>query len=90
MKNRLSRFIATIVPFLIAGISIVLLIIGIIIFSYILFFGAIIGLILFVIAYIYFALNKRKMSHLYHKTETYHKVRSGRIIDHDQDEEQRK
>lgn len=70
MRKAFEHFINMLIPFLGLGIFIVLLFTGIIIFSYLLVFGAIAGLILFVIFWIY---NK-----LTSKTKP-----SGRVIDHD-------
>ncbi len=70
MKKALENFINILIPFLGLGIFIVLLFAGIIIFSYLLIFGAIAGLVLFVVFWIYTKLTS--------KTKP-----SGRIIDHD-------
>lgn len=74
----MQSFIARLLPFMFLGILLVLVVVGIILFSYLLLFGAMIGLILFVVAWIkgLFLPNKQKCPRGYQKKQ-------GRIIDHD-------
>ncbi len=58
------------IPFLGLGIFIVLLFTGIIIFSYLLIFGAIVGLVLFILFWIYNKFTSKSKP-------------SGRVVDHD-------
>lgn len=74
MKNSLHKL----TPFIIFGIMIFIFIAGLVILSYILIFGALIGLVLFVAQWLRDKLISRK-SNLPTKTE-----RKGRIIDHDE------
>jgi hypothetical protein len=75
MKNSLHKL----TPFIIFGIMIFIFIAGLVILSYILIFGALIGLVLFVAQWLRDKLISRKSSTLPTKTE-----RKGRIIDHDE------
>lgn len=77
-----NSWAAKFLPFLTMGLSIVLFIIGIIVFSYILIIAAIIGVILFSIGYIrakFFMKNKEV--HRYNKTT---EDASGRVIEHEE------
>lgn len=65
------------IPFIFVGIMIVLFAVGIIILSYLLMLGAIIGLVLFAIAWI-----KEKLTRKNNYPEI-KKNRTGRTIDHD-------
>lgn len=67
-----------IAPFFITGIAIVVFVIGFFIFSYILIFAAIVGLVLFVIAYIRVRFFMSKDMH-----QTTVKKEQGRLIEHD-------
>ena len=73
----MNPFISRILPFFYLGIVVVLFIVGLILLSYLLISGAIVGLILFVIAWIvdFF---KKKRSHTIQK-----KSKKGHTIDHD-------
>lgn len=72
MRNFLSKLL----PFIFMGIALVAFIFGIMLLAYLFFFGALIGLVLFCIAYIRdkFFLKKKTVS----KTKS-----KGRIIDSD-------
>jgi len=76
----MKRFIHKIAPFFIFGIMIFIFVAGLIILSYILIFGALIGLILFAIQKLRekFFSQHSNPSHKLKKVE-----RKGRIIDHD-------
>ncbi|MCD6039256.1 MAG: hypothetical protein K0S27_656 [Gammaproteobacteria bacterium] len=74
MRSIIERFL----PFVFLGILLVLIAVGIVLFSYLLIFGAIVGLILFVIAWIKGLLGYKKQRR---SIITRHK--SGRTIDHD-------
>ncbi len=73
MRNLLAK----IIPFLFLGLMIVVLVAGFVIVSYLLIWGAVVGLILFLIAWI-----KEKLFPSRHLTKT-QQPKSGRIIDHD-------
>lgn len=73
MKNLLSKL----VPFIFLGVLLVVLVAGFILLSYLLIWGAIVGLVLFVIAWI-----REKLFPSKQLTQT-EKPKSGRIIDHD-------
>ncbi len=70
-------FLERLLPFILLGIMIVLGVVGIVLFSYLLIFGALIGLILFIVAWVQglFQSKQKKASRLQQKR--------GRIIDHD-------
>jgi len=74
----MQSFMARLLPFIFLGILLVLVVVGVILFSYLLLFGAMVGLILFGVAWIkgLFSRNKQKYPAAYHKKQ-------GRIIDHD-------
>lgn len=69
---------ARIMPFIFLGIMIVVFVAGLVIVSYLLIFGAIVGLFLFCIAWIKDLISKRKNSYPEVK-----KPRSGKTIDHE-------
>ncbi len=71
--------LSRILPFLYLGIVIVVLIFGIILFSYLLILGAMVGLILFLIAYI-----REKFFSSPNYPEKIARKRKGQTIDHDQ------
>lgn len=81
MKNILDKVLAAILPFLFAGITIVLFVVGIIIFSYILLFGALVGLILFIIAFIFMKIKMHQLRKQFKQSSV--SSRKGRTIDHD-------
>ncbi len=64
-------------PFMFVGIMLVVLVLGIILFSYILILGAIVGCILYVIARIRKLFSSKQMA------RTHQPKQPGRIIDHD-------
>ncbi|MDR3490485.1 MAG: hypothetical protein P4M12_00415 [Gammaproteobacteria bacterium] len=72
MQNFLARFM----PFLILGLMIVILIAGLVLLSYLLIFGALIGVVLFSAAWL-----KNKL--FPSKDITTNPPKSGRTIDHD-------
>lgn len=73
----MKKMLAKIVPFLFLGMMLVILIVGFILLSYLLIWGAIIGLVLFLIAWV-----REKLFPSRQLTKT-DKSTSGRIIDHD-------
>lgn len=74
----MQSFMARLLPFIFLGILLVLVVVGIILFSYLVLFGALVGLVLFLLAWVkgLFSRNKQKYPAAYHK-------KPGRIIDHD-------
>ena len=74
----MQSFMARLLPFIFLGILLVLVVAGVILFSYLLIFGAMVGLFLFLVAWIkgLFFRNKQKYPAEYQK-------KKGRIIDHD-------
>jgi hypothetical protein len=74
MKN----FLHKLMPFIVLGITIFIFIVGLIILSYILIFGALIGLFLFVAQWLREKLASQKSSKTPEKVE-----QKGRTIDHD-------
>lgn len=76
MKSSMQRFIKQITPFLLAGIALVALAFGIMLLAYLLFFGAIIGFILFIISWI-------RSTFFPNKLPKQSPPKSGRIIDSD-------
>lgn len=73
----MQSFLSRIVPFIFLGIMIVLLVAGIIVLSYLLIFGALVGLILFTFAWI-----KDRFFNKKSNLPTTSKPRRGRTIDH--------
>ncbi len=72
----MNRILAAIVPFIFIGIVLVLVAVGMIVFSWVLFFGIITGLVLYLIAWVratFFAAKQSPMQ----------KPHQGRIIDMD-------
>lgn len=78
--NQNGNFAARFLPFLIAGLTIVLFVIGLIIFSWILIIAAIVGFVLFLISAI---------SAKFSKTRTFQeeleRQEHGRTVDHEDD-----
>jgi hypothetical protein len=72
----MQRIISKLIPFLLAGIAIVAFAFGILLLAYLFLFGAIIGLILFLITWIRNTFFPRKLPTKTHK-------KTGRIIDSD-------
>lgn len=73
MRIKLTQILEKIMPFLVVGIVLVLFIVALVLLSYLLFWGALIGLVLFGISYIknkFFP--KKKWSE-----------KKGRVIEHD-------
>lgn len=75
MNNLLSRLL----PFLFVGVMLVVLVAGFILLSYLLIWGAIVGLILFLIAWIREKLSPTKQV----TTKTSSPKKAGRTIDHE-------
>ncbi len=73
MKN----FLGKLIPFIFLGMMLVIFVVGLILLSYLLIWGAIVGLVLFLIAWVREKLFPRKQL-----TQS-KKPPSGRIIDHD-------
>lgn len=67
------------IPFIFLGIMIVLFVVGLIVLSYLLIFGAIVGVILFIIAWIRDQLFNKRQKIQYPEV----KKKSNRTIDHD-------
>lgn len=76
-KFLMQSILARLIPFIFLGVMIVLLVAGMIIFSYLLIVGALVGLILFMIAWVRDRLFGKKKS-----TPSQLKDRPGRTIDH--------
>ncbi len=74
----MSNFFAKLVPFILFGIAIVAFAFGLILLMYLLVFGAIVGLTLYVIAWI-----KDKFFPSKQMTAYKRKEKQGRTIDHD-------
>lgn len=74
MKNLLAKLI----PFIFLGMVLVIFIVGIILLSYLLIWGAVVGMVLFLIAWI-----REKLFPSKQLTPTQKKQSSGRIIEHD-------
>lgn len=74
----MSNFFAKLVPFILFGIAIVAFAFGLVLLMYLLVFGAIVGLALYVIAWI-----KDKFFRSKQMTTYKHKEKQGRTIDHD-------
>jgi len=77
-----NKIVGTLISFIGMGVFVVLFILGLIFFSYLLIIGAIVGLILFGIAYLRAKFFQQKVK----KTEpssTHKKVHHGRTIDHE-------
>lgn len=74
-QSRLNQYVTRILPYLFLGFVLVLFVIGIIIFSYVLIIGTIIGLVLFSISY----LRTRFLS----KKQQIKPTRPPRTIDHE-------
>lgn len=83
MSYTVNRFNSKLSSFIGMGIFLVLLVIGIIFFSYLLLVGAIIGLVLFAIAYIRAKFFLRK-ANFQTKHAKKNQQASGRVIEHDE------
>lgn len=73
----MQRFLARLIPFLLFGIAIVAFVFGIMLLAYLFFFGAIVGLILFLATWI-----KEKLFPTKTLTRP-HNIRRGRTFDSD-------
>jgi len=60
MKKTISQLIAMFIPFFIIGIFCVMLVAGLFVVSYLFIWGAILGVILYAVAWIYTALFKKQ------------------------------
>lgn len=67
-----------ILPFIFLGIMVVLAVVGFILFSYLLIFGALVGIVLFVVSWVGGLFSRKKTNHLQTKQH-----KTGRTIDHD-------
>lgn len=76
----MNSLLARIIPFFVLGIMVVLLIVGIILFSYLLVLGAIVGFVLFLAAWLKNKLFRSKQTVIREQTPE----KQGRIIDHDE------
>lgn len=76
----MQSFFSKLMPFIFLGIIIVLFLAGLILLSYLLIYGAILGLILFGVAWIRDVLFKKNTAQKLSK-----KTKPGRTIDHDGD-----
>lgn len=74
----MNNLLARLVPFLFLGMILVIFVIGIIFLSYLLILGAIVGLALFVVAWL-----KEKFFPVKDLQKQERKPRKGRTIDHD-------
>lgn len=75
----MQNLFARLVPFIFLGIMIVIFVVGIVIFSYLLIVGAIVGMILFLAAWLKEKLFPSKDIQYYQQTE-----KRGRTFDHDE------
>ena len=82
MNEKLQRFLENIIPFFMLGIAVALVVGLVIMFSYVLVWGILIGAILWVASFIksYLFPNKSPTSPIEIKTK-------GRIIEHDKNED---
>ncbi len=78
MHRTINNFLLKVIPFLALGVFVVLLIFGIIFFSYLLILGAVVGLILFCIAWV-----ANKLSHKNSQRINIKSSNGGRTIDED-------
>lgn len=72
-----------IVPFIILGIAIVALVAGLILFSYLLILGAVVGVILFALTWLREKFFPSKRMTTYQKPPTQHQQSGGRTFEHD-------
>lgn len=82
MPQQPNPLLARIVPFIAIGVFIVLFILGLVVFSYLLVIGAIVGLVLFAIAYVRNWFLRRKHLHQNPQNKPEEKP-SGRTIEHE-------
>lgn len=71
----MANFIAKLIPFILLGVALVAFAFGLLLLTYLLFFGALIGLVLFAVSWI-------KQKFFASKDLTKRSSKSGRIIDH--------
>jgi len=75
----MNKLMSKVLPFFFVGILLVLLVVGFVLLSYLLIAGAVVGLVLFLIAWI-----KDKLSPAQrHLTKTDTSKKTGRTIEHD-------
>jgi hypothetical protein len=78
-QHPFKQFLAQLLPFLFLGVAFALLIGIFIMLSYVLFWGLIIGVVLWIVARI-------KLALMHHKTQPTKPIsKTGRIIEHDDD-----
>ena len=89
MPRNTNPFLARVLPYVMAGVMIILFIIGMVIFSYVMLFLFIIGIILFSIGAVRARFFKRKKTAVF--TEEFiidvqreQTKKSGRLIEHDE------
>ena len=75
--NVLNRIMNMLAPFVAMGVFLVLLIVGLVVVSYLLIWGALIGLILFAIAYVRSLFTKNRQAPVQDTTQ-------GRVYEHDE------
>lgn len=81
--NRNIPFTAKLLPYIMIGLTIVLFVIGLVIFSYLLIIAAIVGFILFAINFIRTKFFKKEdQIHTYHKDQ---EKQQGRIIEYEEE-----
>lgn len=74
----MQNFFARIIPFILLGIAIVAFAFGLILLTYLLIFGALVGLVLFAISWL-----KNKFFPPKHLTKPQSTEKTGRTIEHD-------
>lgn len=74
----MRNFIAKLIPFILLGIAIVAFGFGLVLLTYLLFFGAIVGLILYLATWI-----KERFFTSKHLVKPRNTIKRGRTIDHD-------
>ena len=80
MKQSMNKLKAKVMPYIGMGLFLILFLLGLVVFSYILIIGAIVGLILFLIAYIR---SKFTRHHPHSQNDQSYKNKpQGRVIDH--------
>lgn len=74
----MNKLMSKVLPFFFVGILLVILVVGFVLLSYLLIAGAVVGLVLFLLAWI-----KEKLSPERHLTKTDSSKKTGRTIEHD-------
>jgi uncharacterized membrane protein len=74
--NAMRELFAKVIPFLVLGIMLVVFVIGLIFVSYVLLFGALVGLVLYVVAWV--------RDKFFPTKEITQPPKSGRTIEHDE------